>query len=436
MPNCSRAGFTKHLYPGNTIAVSAVVVGQMSGTVAGVVHAEFVDSRQSSLSIFQTFQGAERVCTTLRYTIYSNALLASLRLRAENTSCISGTNLDMEEPHISIHLLSCPPGFSLGNTGERQLGKCDCDSLFFSLRQNISCNITDQTVYRPSSLWIGQLPQANTSDVMYQQCPFDYCKLKPISTQLNESDQQCNFNRYGILCGACSTTYSLMLGGSRCSKCNEWYPQPVLLVAFAIVGVLLVAFLTLCNLTVSEGTINGLIFYANIVHTTRSIFFPSEESLTAPFAVFIAWLNLDFGFEVCFYSGMDAYSKTWLQFVFPAYIWLIAFLMIVSSHYSATAAKLIGRNAIKVLATLFLLSFAKLQRTIIATLSFTFLNFLARKSGCMMAILTTWKEDTFHSSWQDYWHSSSFFSPTHLSSLLSNIFTEGQESGCCFGSGG
>ena len=380
MPNCSRAELTKHLYPGDTFTVSAVVVGQMNGTVPGVVYADFVDSRHSSLSSFQTYQGTERVCTTLRYTIYSNALLASLRLRAENTSRMSGSTLVMiKEPHVSIHLVSCPPGFALGYTGEKQLGECDCDPQLIRLELNISCNITDQTVYRLSSLWIGQLPQTNASPViiiLYQQCPFDYCKLKPVNTKLNESDQQCNFNRSGILCGACRMTYSLMLGGSRCSKCNELYPLPVLIVAFAILGVLLVAFLTLCNLTVSEGTINGLILYANIVHTTRSIFFPSKESLTAPFAVFIAWLNLDFGFEVCFYTGMDTYSKTWLQFVFPAYIWLIAFMMIVSSHYSTTAAKLIGRNAVKVLATLFLLSFAKLQRTIIATLSFTFLNFL------------------------------------------------------------
>ena len=167
-----------------------------------------------------------------------------------------------------------------------------------------------------------------------------------------------------------------MLGGSQCSKCNEWYQLPVLLVAFALFGVLLVAFLTLCNLTVSEGTINGLIFHANIVHTYHSIFFPSEQSLTAPFAIFIAWLNLDFGFEVFFFGGMDTYSKTWLQFLFPAYIWLITFLMIASRHYSTTAAKRIGRNAVKVLATLFLLSFAKLQQTIVAALSFTFLNFL------------------------------------------------------------
>ena len=376
MPNCSRAELTKHLYPGDTFAVSAVAVGQLNGTVPGVVHADFVNSRQSSLSSFQELQRTERVCTTLKYTIYSNAQLASLRLRAENTSRMSGSTLNMREPHISIQFLPCPPGFALGNSGERQLGKCVCDLLLFRLEPNISCNITDQTVYRPSSLWIGQLPQENTSHIIYQLCPFDYCKPKPVNTKLNESDQQCNFNRSGILCGACRTTYSLMLGGSQCSKCNGWYELPVLLVAFAIFGVLLVVFLTLCNLNVSNGTINGLIFYANIVHTTHSIFFPSEGSLIAPFALFIAWLNLDFGFEVCFYSGMDTYSKTWLQFVFPTYIWLIAFLMVVSSHYSTTAAKLFGRNAVKVLATLFLLSFAKLQRTIISALSFTFLNFL------------------------------------------------------------
>ena len=377
IPNCSRAELVKHVYPGDTFAVSAVVFGQLNGTVPGVVHADFVDSGQSSLSGFQKLQGTERVCTTLRYTIYSNAHLTSLKLRAENTSRMSGSTLAMiKEPHVSIQFLSCPPGFVLGNTGERQQGKCDCDPLLFRLESNISCNITDQTVYRPSSLWISQFPQANTSDVIYQLCPFDYCVVEPVNTKINESDQQCNFNRSGILCGACQTTYSLMLGGSRCTICHEWYQLPVLLVAFAILGVLLVAFLTLCNLTLSEGTINGLIFFANIVHTTRSIFFPSEESLTAPFAIFIAWLNLDFGFEVCFYSGMDTYSKVWLQFVFPSYIWLISFLIIVSSHYSTTAAKLVGRNAVKVLATLFLLSFAKLQRTIIATLSFTFLNFL------------------------------------------------------------
>jgi len=68
---------------------------------------------------------------------------------------------------------------------------------------------------------------------------------------------------------------------------------------------------------------------------------------------------------------MDAYAKTWLQFAFPSYIWLAAGLIIFLSRRSTRMARLMGRNAIQVLATLFLLSYTKLLQTIIAVLSFT-----------------------------------------------------------------
>ena len=87
------------------------------------------------------------------------------------------------------------------------------------------------------------------------------------------------------------------------------------------------------------------------------------------FSIFIAWLNLDLGIQTCFYDGMDAYTKTWLQFVFPVYIWVIAGLIIHFSRRYSVVAKMIGKNAVKVLATLFLLSYAKLLRTIILAVS-------------------------------------------------------------------
>jgi len=93
--------------------------------------------------------------------------------------------------------------------------------------------------------------------------------------------------------------------------------------------------------------------------------------LTETLTIFIAWLNLDLGIEICFYNGMDAYAKTWLQFAFPSYIWLAAGLIIFLSRRSTHMARLMGRNAIQVLATLFLLSYTKLLQTIIAVLSFT-----------------------------------------------------------------
>ena len=79
--------------------------------------------------------------------------------------------------------------------------------------------------------------------------------------------------------------------------------------------------------------------------------------------------------ESCLYDGMDFYGLTWLQFVFPVYIWLLVSVMIITSHYSTTAAKLVSRDAVKVLATLFLLSYAKLLQTIITVLSFTYISY-------------------------------------------------------------
>lgn len=79
---------------------------------------------------------------------------------------------------------------------------------------------------------------------------------------------------------------------------------------------LLVAGLMILSNTVSMGTINGPIFYANIVMANTAIFFPDKATNTF-LSWFITWLNLDLGIETCFYNGLDAYVKTWLQFIFP-----------------------------------------------------------------------------------------------------------------------
>ena len=122
--------------------------------------------------------------------------------------------------------------------------------------------------------------------------------------------------------------------------------------------------LIVLNLTVSVGTINGLIFYANIVRANHAIFF-LPNTANSFLSWFIAWINLDLGIETCFYNGLNAYVKTWLQFAFPLYIWFLVITIIVLSHYYTLAARLSGRNAVPVLATLFLLSYAKLLRIII-----------------------------------------------------------------------
>ena len=210
---------------------------------------------------------------------------------------------------------------------------------------------------------------------MHQHCPFDYCRgdKKSLSVQVEEGDKQYAYNRRGILCGGCQVGFGNILGSSKCKQCSNLMLLvviPVVLVA----GILLILFLMGLDLTVSSGTINGLISYANIVEAQHAIFFTPFSSCSF-LQKFIAWLNLDLGIEMCFSNNLDAYAKTWLQFLFPLYIWLLATAIIVSSHFSTLVSQLSGNNAVQVLTTLFLLSYTKLLRLVITVFSYTELNY-------------------------------------------------------------
>ena len=207
--------------------------------------------------------------------------------------------------------------------------------------------------------------------ILHPHCPFDYCVNDTVVFSLNNTDIQCANNRSGLLCGMCKESYSLVLGSSHCKKCTN--SHLVLLIPFALMGVALVFLILVCKLTVATGMLSGLFFYANIVGVNHTIFLPVKS--TDAFSVFIAWLNLDFGIETCFYDGMDAYSKTWLQFVFPVYIWVLVGLMIFVSHFSHRFARLLGNNPVSVLATLILLSYTKILHTLITALYITYLEY-------------------------------------------------------------
>ena len=112
-----------------------------------------------------------------------------------------------------------------------------------------------------------------------------------------------------------------------------------------------------------------------IVWTYQSVLFPNElPSELIFFKIFIAWLNLDFGIEMCFISNLNAFWKSWLQFVFPFYLWSIAGLTVMLARYSTRLTALLGNRAVPVLATIFLLSYMKLLRTAVEILHFSTLG--------------------------------------------------------------
>ena len=263
--------------------------------------------------------------------------------------------------YINISFRPCPPGFFLSKDPPF---RCDCNQLMKQL-PGVKCHIQDQTISRSGLVWI-----STDGNVTASNCPYNYCNREEFNVTLEDPDSQCNFNHSGTLCGGCQPGLSLALGTNQCLHCPNTHLA--LLLPFALTGAVLVCFIKVIDLTISQGILKGLVFYANVVKANEYLLY--NEKQTNPLAVFIAWLNLDLGIETCFFNGLTTYGKTWLQFVFPLYIWSIAGLIIILAKYSDRVAKVMGNNSVPVLATLFLLSYAKLFRTIITALSFTTLS--------------------------------------------------------------
>ena len=80
------------------------------------------------------------------------------------------------------------------------------------------------------------------------------------------------------------------------------------------------------------------------------------------------FVNLDLGIETCFYNGMDSYAKTWLLLLFPCYLIIIAALIIIASRYSSRILRWTYTRSLPVLATLFLLSYTGVLRTVLTVL--------------------------------------------------------------------
>ena len=204
-------------------------------------------------------------------------------------------------------------------------------------------------------------------------CPLDYCH--PFSStliNLNElggADKQCANNRAGVLCGGCKQNFSLSLGQSGCISCGRLWPLYMFLtiVAGLIIGAALLCIILCLKVTVAVGTLNGFIFSANIL---KAIFpYPRKNDLTYPISILN--LDLEFGINICFYPGLTAYVKTWLQLFFPVYLHLLVFLVIIGSNYSSRFANFIGkRNPVETLATLLFLSYSKLLQFIISVFAY------------------------------------------------------------------
>ena len=323
-------------------------------------------------------------------------ILFTFRNEERGNYCFLIVISNTEVPELTVPLVkvivnaTCPPGFYLTDEGY-----CDCISALQD--HNYTCNISSRIFTSPEGFWTGYEEHNTNNTISYtisfsSHCPPNYCNQSFQNFLVDNSiaDLSCLNNRTGVLCGQCKENYSAIFGSDACfDDCTDVYLLTLL--AYALAGLLLVAVLFALKLTVAVGTINGVIFYANILGLSMD---KLTEGHHGPHLIFfrivISLLNLDLGFPLCFYKGMTTTDKVGLQFVFPMYIWGIVIGMIIVAKYSLRVANHISKYAVQVLATLFHLSFPKLLRTVIDIITHSTIDLVVFDPDHMNREQTVW----------------------------------------------
>ncbi|XP_064389295.1 uncharacterized protein LOC135337310 isoform X1 [Halichondria panicea] len=354
---------------GHTFTISVMAVDQVGNPMNATIRSSVVsESGRDRLKEGQAKHEIGNQCTELEYNVFSQDSSAQVELYAEGP-CIN-LGISKQLINISFELCTCPIGLKPIQSDIEC--KCDCDPNLLQY-QVTNCSEENGTIKLESNnnIWIEVINTTNGSRYVVSNCTFDYCVQKSVNISLSNPDEQCAYNRSGVLCGECEPGLSLVLATSRCERCSDNYL--LLLIPFALAGILLVALILVLNITIATGNIHGLIFYTNIVAANKAIFFPSLNNFLT---VFISWVNLDLGIETCFYNGMNSQGKVLLQLVFPAYLFLLMFFIIIISKYFDSFAKLLSnRNPVAALGTLVLLSYSKLLRFVIAALQHRVLDY-------------------------------------------------------------
>ena len=286
---------------------------------------------------------------------------------------------------VLIRLSNCPIGFIL------EEGVCQCDYTignFSKTKQVIAkCDINTLSISLPqyiANTWLGVLKmKSNTSNLgITGDCPFEFCKrmayfqsfvlingsyMLANSANLSECVPICFSNREGVLCGSCTESYSVVFGSGGCYKCSNKSLWTILL--YTVAGPLLIYLLYSLRLTLATGTLNGIIFYAQAANVgvleVLLLYTDRHHAFSRFISIFLSFLNLNLGFPLCFYDGMNELWKTGLSLVFPIYLLTIVVILIVLSHYSTWLSNRISHSSVQVLVTVVHLSFSKLLIAII-----------------------------------------------------------------------
>lgn len=368
------------IFPGQTVKLKVRVVGQSNGSVPGIIH---IDYPQGTVLLSGNDKKAVNLSGEyVEFRLASNNLSANYEEQyftfhvGVGSSFVIFTEQSRFPPaEIYFRFIPCPNGFALIPQNGSYI--CDCKKLFPNFIEK--CRLDDKAalISKNDNAWIGIKNIRGHQMFLSAKCPLDYCNhtYSQVSLADSKQDMQCKYNRVGILCGSCPSGWSMMFGTLQCNQhCSNL--SILLVIPILLAGLLLFILASYLDITVTGGTINGMIFYANILQAYQVDLLVKHpiKYLSTVLKIFLAWFNLDIGIPLCFFKGMNTFSKVMLQGAFPIYLWLIALVVIKLSGRYVRITHLLGKNPVQVLATLILLSYSKMLRVTLVTLKYTHLH--------------------------------------------------------------
>ena len=373
-------------YPGETFSVSLITVGQMNGSTSGIITANLSNGDNNHMLFKLNNPRSSSKCINFTLLINSNRDIAHINFKPVTSEIITifGTIF----PNLTVYLQQCPVGFKLSDEPPYE---CKCNpilSKFLLDNSRVDCNISSNTfLVQQRGLWIGCLdPETQnqsstcTSLVVAPNCDY-YCRSaanninKVVEISVMEPDSQYLLGHTGILCGACAQGHSRVLGGTlECLKDCTNRNLPIIISFFLAFNILLVMFIMFLNITVTEGTLNGLLVYTMVIQTHRT-YFPDDPSGYGRVCwIFISSINLNFGTKLCFFTGMDGYQQIWTLFAQAFYLLSIIVLIIYLSRRFIFFTRLMRRNVINVLATLTVILYSNLSFAVFTTFKYATLH--------------------------------------------------------------